>query len=332
MKPQHQPVQPPRPAGVVRFYNFLAPGNRFRDDVFEGLAADPKFIAPRWSLNESGIRIHRVLADLPEWYQTRDESALVRDHLDELAQLIGANAQLIEIGGGASSASLLLIDRLEPVLHMQVDADPVALTGAARGLSGVSPWLNICGILADPAGALALPEFVGLQIRRKIVWLPASALTRFTPDQLYEALRTARRMIGRAGGLLVAVDLKTDHKRLVEAYSDAEGVMALYNANLLARANDELEADFQTSRFGYRAFYDEVRGRVVMAMESRFAQFVRVGDERFDFAAGERLVTGIASLYTTDGFLALARDAGLTSQMSWMDDGHHLCLHWMVAV
>ena len=328
---QHQPVQPPRPAGVVRFYNFLAPGNSLRDDVLKGLTTSPRFIPSRWSFNEAGIRVHRIMADLPEWYQTRDETALIKANLDELSSLIGANPELIEIGPAASPASLLLIDRIEPSVHVQIDSDPVALTGASKSLAGVNPWLNFCGILADPARPLVLPEFVGVPIRRKVAWLPAAALTRFTPDQLYELLGSVRRMIGPAGGALVSVDLKKDHKQLDAAYNDAQGIVTLFNINLLLRINDELHTDFQPARFAYRAGYDEVKSRVEMRMESRFAQFVRVGEERFDFAPGDAIVTGIASLYTSDEFITLARDAGLVLQKVWNDERQHMGLHWMTA-
>lgn len=328
---QRQPVQPPRPAGVVRFYNFLAPGNSLRDDVLRGLGASPRFIATRWSFNEPGIRVHRIVSDLPAWYQTRDETALVRTHLDELAQLIGATPELIEIGPAASPASLLLIDRIEPSVHVQVDSDPVALTGASKSLAGVNPWLNFCGILADPARPLVLPDFVGVPIRRKVAWIPASALTRFTPDQLYELLGSVRRMIGRSGAALISVDLKKDHKQLDAAYNDADGIVSLFNVNLLLRINEELQCDFQPSRFAYQAGYDELKNRVEMSMVSRFAQFVRIGEQRFDFAAGDALVTGIASLYTSDEFITLARDAGLVLEKVWNDERQHLGLHWMKA-
>jgi dimethylhistidine N-methyltransferase len=328
---QRQPVQPPRPAGVVRFYNFLAPGNNLRDDVLKGLGASPRFIPMRWSFNEPGIRVHRIMSDIPAWYQTRDESALVRAHLDELAQLIGATPELIEIGPAASPASLLLIDRIEPSVHVQVDSDPVALTGASKSLAGVNPWLNFCGILADPARPLVLPEFVGVPIRRKVVWLPASALTRFTPDQLYELLGSVRRMIGRTGNALVSVDLKKDHKQLDAAYNDTDGIVSLFNVNLLLRINDELQCDFQPSRFAYHAGYNELKNRVEMTLVSRLSQFVRIGEQRFDFDAGDALVTGIASLYTSDEFITLARDAGLVLEKVWNDEGQHLGLHWMKA-
>ena len=328
---QHQPVQPPRPAGIVRFYNFLAPGNSLREDALRGLGASPRFIPSRWSFNEPGIRVHRIMSDMPAWYQTRDETALVRSNLDELAQLFGASPELIEIGPAASAASLLLIDRTEPTVHVQVDSDPVALTGASKSLAGVNPWLNFCGILADPARPLVLPEFVGVPIRRKVVWIPASALTRFTPDQLYELLGSVRRMIGRNGAALISVDLKKDHKKLDAAYNDADGIVSLFNVNLLLRINDELQCDFQPSRFAYQAGYDELKNRVEMTMVSRFAQFVRIGEQRFDFAAGDALVTGIASLYTSDEFITLARDAGLVLEKVWNDEGQHLGLHWMMA-
>ena len=60
-------------------------------------------------------------------------------------------------------------------------------------------------------------------------------------------------------------------------------------------------------------------------------QFVRIGEQRFDFAAGDALVTGVASLYSSDEFITLARDAGLVLEKVWNDERLHLGLHWMKA-
>jgi dimethylhistidine N-methyltransferase len=332
-RPEPAPDPPPnlRAAGVVSFYNFLTPGNGLREDVLAGLAAAPKTLGPRWFFNEAGMRIHRALAAQPAWYQDRTEAALVKVHLDELTALIGAQPQLVEIGPGAGSARQVLVARLAPALHVQVEADPVALTGAVRALAAACPWLNVCGILANPAEPLVLPQFVGLAIRRKVVFLPAATLAHFSPDQLYEVLRTARAMAGQGGGVLACVDFKKDHKQLGAAYNDPEGLAQFLNANVLARINDELGADFQPQRFTYRAGYDEMRGRMEMRLVSNAAQFVRLGEQRFDFAVGEPLLTGIASLYTAAEFAGLASDAGLKVDKLWVDDRQRMGLHWLSA-
>ncbi len=320
---------PALPAGVLRYYNFLPPGHTLADDVHAGLGGTQKAITPRWHFDEAGMRIQRARAEFPSWYQARDEAMIVSSALDELAQLIGPGAQFMEIGPGASTATVALAERIAPALHVQIDSDPAALAGAAQRLTGAFPWLNICGILANPALPLVLPEFVGLSIQRKVAFVPAAALVRFTPDQLYEVLRALRQAVGRAGAVLAAIDLKKDHKRLDDAYNDAEGLGALFASNPLARVNAELGADFQPERFDYRAAYDEVRGRVEMRLVSRYAQFVRVGGRRHDFASGESLLADIASLYTAEEFTALARDAGLAPQKEWADERRHLSLHWL---
>ncbi|HXC40774.1 MAG TPA: L-histidine N(alpha)-methyltransferase [Burkholderiales bacterium] len=327
--PKAEPVPAARPAGSVGFYNFLAPGNGFREEVLAGLSAAPKYLPPRWAFNETGMRIQRVLAETAGWYQSRDEASLVRSQAEELAALAGPGIQLIEIGPGASPATLGLTARLEPALHLQVDADPVALTGAARALAAACPWLNICGILANPAAALVLPEFAGLGVRRKLVFLPATALTRFSADHLLEVLRGARGMAGRKGAVLACVDFKKERRQLDAAYNDIEGIMELLNVNLLNRVNEELGADFQVQRFAYRAAYDEVQGRMEMRLHSTAAQFVNIGGRRFDLGAGEPLLTGVAALYTAAEFAALARDAGLNIDKLWVDERQRLGLHWM---
>src|SRR5712664_3592793 len=149
------------------------------------------------------------------------------------------------------------------------------------------PFLNIVGICADHTRPLALPEFVGVPIRKKAVFFPGSTIGNFTPSEALAFLKQARKMAGAGGILLVGVDLKKDKATLDAAYADPRGATAQFNLNLLRRINRELAADFQVKRFRHRAFYEPIMGRVEMHLESLYSQFVHVAGRRFDFAPGE---------------------------------------------
>src|SRR6266498_4693685 len=90
MKPQPSP-QPAAP-GVVRFYNFLPPGNNFLEEVLAGLARPQKSIPPKYFYDERGCRLFEAICELPEYYLTRAETAILRAYLAEIAQFIGPDA------------------------------------------------------------------------------------------------------------------------------------------------------------------------------------------------------------------------------------------------
>ena len=323
---------PDSPRGVVRFYNFLQRDNPFLDDVLAGLSQLQKRISPRYYYDERGSQLFAAVCEQPECYLLREETAILRDNLAAIVQLIGPEAELIELRTGIGVQTALLVGQLRPLVYVPIDIDGRTLEAASGELAERFPWLNISGMRADVSRPLALPEFVGLPIRRKVIFLPGSVIGSFTPDEALELLRNARRLAGTGDALLAAVDLKKDGKTIESAYNDAIGMNAALHLNLLARINRELEGNFQPGRFAYHAFHDRTKGCVTMYLESLYSQFVHVGGRRFDFAANETMDTGIAYQYSQAEFQALGRQARFVSQTVWTDAAGMFSIHGMIAV
>jgi dimethylhistidine N-methyltransferase len=328
MKPEPAPeVQ----HGVVRFYNFLPEGNPFLDDVLTGFSQPQKRIPPRYFFDEQGSRLYSAACEQPECYLIRAEIATLRENLAAIMQFIGPEAELLELRTGIGVQTALLVEHLRPLVYVPIDIDGRALEAASRDLAKVHPWINISGMRADLSHGLALPEFVGLSIRRKVMFLPGSVIGWFAPDQALDILRHARRLVGTGGALLAGVDLKKEGRTAAAAYSDANGINAEVHLNLLGRINRELGGDFQPRRFAYHAFHDPAKGGVTMYLESRYSQFAHIGARRFDFARNETIDTGTAYQYSQDEFHALARHAGFVPQTVWTDPAGMFSTHGMIA-
>jgi dimethylhistidine N-methyltransferase len=327
-----QPAPRPPAPGVVRFYNFLPRGDAFLEDVLAGLAGAQKSIPPKYFYDKHGCELFEAICDLPEYYLTRTELGILRSQAAEFAQFAGPDVELIEFGSGAQEKTRALVDALRPSLYVPVDIAGDALRAASEKLAAEYPWLNIMGICADYTRPLALPEFGGVPVRRKLVFFPGSTIGNFTPAEALVFLKQARKAAGRGGILLIGVDLKKDKRILDSAYDDSRGVTAQFNLNLLARINRELEGDFQLNRFRHKAFYDPVLGRVEMHLESLYSQFVHVSGKRFDFRAGETIHTEISCKYSLEEFRDLGRKAGFSPEKFWTDSGQLFAVHGMRAV
>ncbi len=329
MNPEPSP-QPPAP-GVVRFYSFLPRAERLLEDVLAGLALPKKSIPPKYFYDEQGCRLFEAICELPEYYLTRTETAILRGNIAEIAQFVGPEAQLIEFGCGVQAKTRILIQALQTQLYVPIDIAIDTLRTSSNELARRFPFLNIVGICADHTRPLALPEFVGVPIRKKAVFFPGSTIGNFTPSEALAFLRQARKMAGAGGVLLIGVDLKKDKTTLDAAYSDGKGVTAQFNLNLLRRINRELAADFQLNRFRHKAFYDPVLGRIEMHLESLYSQFVHVAGRRFDFAPGETIHTEISCKYSITEFQELGKRAGFTPEKVWTDPEQLFSVHGMVA-
>src|SRR5258706_8145648 len=119
MKPEPSP-QPLAP-GVVRFYSFPPSAERLREDVLSGLARSPKSIPPKYFYDEQGCRLFEAICELPEYYLTRTETAILRAQAAEIALFAGPDTELIEFGSGSAAKTRVLIEALQPALYVPVD-------------------------------------------------------------------------------------------------------------------------------------------------------------------------------------------------------------------
>src|SRR5947209_3563728 len=155
---------------------------------------------------------------------------------------------------------------------------------------------------------------------RSVVYFPGSTIGNFEPDDATEFLSRLVDLVGEGGGLLIGVDLQKDRHVIEAAYNDSAGVTAKFNKNLLARMNRELGANFDLAHWQHYAVYNAAEGRIEIYLLSEIDQSVRMGDEIFQFHAGEKILTEYSYKHTIGGFSMLARQAGFEFQQVWTDD------------
>jgi dimethylhistidine N-methyltransferase len=320
------------PAGTVRFFTYPAVAVGFRDDVLRGLAATQKAIPPKYFYDERGSALFERICELPEYYPTRTEMAIIEANIVAIAEALGSRCELIEFGSGASLKTCILIEQLQPPVYVPIDISESALRAATQTLAARFPWLNIGAVCGDFTRPIKMPDFGGAGVRRKVAFFPGSTIGNFTPPEALAFLRLARLMVGKRGGLLIGVDTKKAKSVLDAAYDDAEGVTAAFNLNLLARINRELGGDFRLGQFRHRAYYNETLGRIEMHLESACAQTVHVQQQAFSFRAGETIHTENSYKYTVEEFQSMARSAGFRTDKVWTDENRMFSVHAMTAV
>jgi len=300
----------------------------FAAELAAGLRATPRSVSPKWFYDAAGSALFDRICELPEYYPTRTELALLDRHAEALAARIGPGAEIVEFGAGSSVKVRVLLDALQaPRRFVPVDISGEHLAEAATRLHADYPRLDVHPLAADfTVGTLVLPAAAG----RRVGFFPGSSIGNFDPA---EAERLLTRFAGwlDGGGLLIGVDLVKAPAVLHAAYNDSLGVTAAFNLNLLARANRELGADFDLADWDHSAFYNPPLSRIEMHLVSRRRQQVSFGGERFDFAEGDSVHTENSYKYTVEGFQDLARRAGWTPRAVWTDAARRFALHWLEA-
>jgi L-histidine Nalpha-methyltransferase len=296
----------------------LAAPSRITHEVLQGLRKIPKELSPVWFYDETGSNLFERICELPEYYLTRTELSIMREHAAEIADEIGSGAAVIELGSGSSLKTRLLLDQLrDPYAYIPVDISREQLLDAAGALARDYPSLRIVPLCADFTRPFDLPDHV-LRAHRRIVYFPGSTLGNFEKPAARELLTSMRALAG-GGQVLIGIDLKKDPKVLERAYDDAAGVTARFNLNALRHVNRELSANFDVNAFAHQAVWKEEESRIEMHLVSRHHQSVQIAGERVDFARGEHLRTECCHKYTLENFGALANGADLEVVRVWTD-------------
>ena len=280
------------------------------------LAPDAR-IAPKYFYDELGCRLFEAITTLPEYYPTRVEQQLYRDHGGEIATLIGPGSTFIDLGAGDCAKAAQLIPALAPRQYVAVDIAEAHVRAAVDALAHRFPGTDMLAVGQDFSRGLHLPESVRTQ--QRMFFYPGSSIGNFQPHEALTLLGDVRRQCDAQGGLLLGVDLVKDRVVLEAAYNDALGVTASFNLNLLNNVNHLIGSDFRIADWQHHAFFHARHARIEMHLEARQAVSVHWPGGMRSFQAGERIHTENSHKYTPDGVRQLLTQAGFGDIRIWTD-------------
>lgn len=294
--------------------------NEFLTDALEGLSDEPKRLPCKYFYDKRGSELFEKICELPEYYPTRTELAIMKEHGPDMADRIGANAELIELGSGSSQKTRLLLKHLKnPTAYVPVDISREHLRESAKRLAVEFPHIPVLPVNADFTEDFDIPD-PPRPFHRETVYFPGSTIGNFLPDGVVALLRRIASIVSRGGGLLIGVDLKKDVDILEAAYNDEAGVTAEFNLNLLHRLQRELDADVQVDQFEHSAFYNDDEGRIELHLVSKTEQTIELDGVEIGFEKGETIHTENSYKYDLKEFDALAGQAGFERRAVWTDD------------
>ncbi len=310
------------------------PGGGLPVDALSGLAASPKRLPSKYFYDARGSRLFERICEQPEYYPTRTELSIMRDHVGSIAAALGPEVRLVEYGSGSGLKTRLLLHHLEsPVAYVPVEISRNALADSVAALGREFPRIQMLPVCADFTRPIKLPRAARAP-RQTVVYFPGSTLGNFGPDDALRLLRQMRNEAGQGGGVLdggvlIGIDLVKDKAALEAAYNDAAGVTAEFTLNLLVRLNRELGADFDLAGFRHRARWHPLAERIETHIVSRREQDVHIDNRTFHFAEGEAMLVEYSCKYTPEGFARFAARAGLQVASVWADPARRFSVQWL---
>ena len=297
------------------------------EDVLDGLTRPAKELPPKHLYDERGSELFDRICELPEYYPTRAERAILTERAGAIVAATGM-AELVELGSGTAAKTRVLLDagRRAGTLRRYVPFDVAEqmVRDTVRTLAADYPGLALHGIVGDferHLGEIPPPE-PGCP---RVVAFLGGTIGNFLPGSRRRFLRELAALLGPEDFLLLGTDLVKDADVLEAAYDDGAGVTAAFNLNVLTILNRELGADFPVDRFEHVAFYDPERRWIELRLRARRACTVRLPaiDLEVSFRRGEEIRTEISAKFTRERLEGDLAAAGL-ELAEWLTDGEEL--------
>ena len=318
-------------AGRALFHDEHPPLQDFRAAVLTGLSQPQKALPSKFFYDAGGSVLFDAITTLDEYYPTRTEIALLREHAADMKALTEPGGQLIEFGSASSAKIRILFETFSDLAaYVAIDISREHLLRSAEALAADFPHIQVMAVCADYTLLSDLPPAASVAGAGRVGFFPGSSIGNFTPDQAVGFLAHIAGMVA-GGALIIGVDLKKDAAILDAAYNDSRGVTAAFNLNMLARINRELGADIDLDGFAHKAFYAEASGRIEMHLVSKRRHTVHIDGQAIDFAEGETIHTENSYKYGVQEFRDLAVQAGFAPREVWTDAGELFSIHYLEA-
>jgi len=304
-----------------------------REDVTTGLTALPKHLPPKWFYDARGSALFEEITELPEYYPTRTERALLAESVDAIAEASGADT-LVELGSGSSEKTRLLLDAFTRAgtlrRYVPQDVSAPALRQAMDALAVDFPRLELHGVVGDFTTHLhRLPRG-----ERRMVAFLGGTIGNLRPHERRVFLDQLRGVLEPGEQLLLGTGLVIDEPTLVAAYDDSAGVTAEFNRNVLHVLNRELDADFDVDAFDHVAVWDPVDEWIEMRLRATRAMTVHVRDLDLvaEFAEGEEMRTEISAKFHVAGVRQMLQASAFAPVQTWTDPEERFALTLASAV
>jgi dimethylhistidine N-methyltransferase len=265
------------------------------EEVRKALTANPKWLPCKYFYDAQGMALFNQICTLPEYYLTRIESDLLRQHAAALIDLCPNPLSLVELGSGSSVKTPYLLEpclaRQRDLTYYALDISPTALEEGARPLLRVYETLKVVGLAGEFADGL---HYLGKHKQEpRLVAFLGSTIGNFNAEEAARFFTMLRQELRPQDRFLLGADLLKDPAILRAAYNDAQGVTAQFNMNLLARLNRELGADFDLTAFRHRAIFNPRHSRIEIHLESLRDQkvWIEALHQGFTFRAEETIYT-----------------------------------------
>ncbi|KAF3885744.1 MULTISPECIES: L-histidine N(alpha)-methyltransferase [Nostocales] len=291
-------------------------------DVVKGLTQRTKSLPPRYFYDDRGSELFEQICELPEYYVTRTETAILQECAGEIAQITGS-CELVELGSGSSTKTRILLDAYYQAgynLHyVPIDVSAGMLESTALQLLAEYPTLKIQALAGTYE--LALAQLEPTKLPTRTICFIGSTLGNLNSQECDEFFNQIINALQEGEYFLLGIDLQKPKHLLEAAYNDRQGVTAAFNLNMLAHLNRLYQGNFDITQFEHWAFYNETQNQIEMHLRSLRSQTIELQalNLTVSFDQDETILTEISRKFDLNNIQQELKAKGLVPQKVWTD-------------
>lgn len=297
----------------------------FKEEVLNGLQKNPKSLSSKYFYDDEGSRIFQEIMDMPEYYLPAAESEIILTQSEAIAKRINlAKLDIIELGAGDGRKMVhfveVLSQHIPELSYFPLDISEGILKANEELIKKKLPTVYFEGLAGDYFRTL--PKLKDRNSPKLIVFA-GSNIGNFRAEKAIDFLKFIKSEMKPGDFFILGVDLKKNPKKILPAYSDAQGITKRFNINLLKRINRELNGNFELEAFDHYATYHPISGAAESFLVSLKRQTVSIGNEKIEFGKDEVIQTEISQKYDR----ALLEELSHAAEMSldsWYSDSEEL--------
>jgi dimethylhistidine N-methyltransferase len=294
-------------------------------EVITGLSNTPKYLPPRYFYDDRGSQLFEQICNLPEYYLTRTEAAILQNYAGAIAQLTGP-CEIVELGSGSSTKTRTLLKAYESqgyvLRYMPIDISAGILEHSAQTLLVDYPTLAVHGLVSTYQ--LALERLEPSSLPSRMICFIGSTLGNLAPEECDRFLDQVKAALQPGEYFLLGIDLQKPQSILEAAYNDTQGVTAEFNLNMLRHLNRKFDGSFDLVQFEHWSFYNNSLHQIEMHLKSLSAQTVELKalNLTVEFQLGETILSEISRKFDLNTMQQSLQTRGLIPVQTWTDPNH----------
>jgi L-histidine Nalpha-methyltransferase len=215
---------------------------------------------PRWLeayhlYDKRGSELFEQICELPEYYLTRTENAILEKHAGEI--IASAPVRCIaELGAGYSKKTVhLLTEQLRQWgtgIFAPIDVSLASLLASRDAVRAVFPEIEFHGLHARYEDAFTS---IDKDLPTLFVFL-GSTIGNFNQTDFPRFFRTLSAAMGPHDFLLLGADRVKPVKVLEDAYNDSRGLTGEFILNVFRNINRLLQSNFDRAKMRYHSWFN----------------------------------------------------------------------------